>query len=133
MLKITNEKSSFFNKNVKLINTLENEMVEVFLIDEERIIVVPIEDIQKQKNKVFLPKSRKDFYNYMQEAGTTRTDIKNSIAKMIDTGAICLNCIKKEELLNIFDDASKSRLELIEEFRTIRNEQKFDFNLKNRS
>lgn len=133
MLKITNEKSSFFDKNVKLINTLENEMVEVFLIDEERIIVVPIEDIQKQKNKVFLPKSRKDFYNYMQEAGTTRSDIKNSIDKMIDSGAICLNNIKKEDLLSLFDDSSKSRLELIEEFRSIRNEQKFDFNLKNRS
>jgi hypothetical protein len=132
-LKITNSKSGHFNKNVKILQKLENEMVELFLIDDETIIILPLEDVQKQKDKTYIPKSRKDFYNYMQETGTSRTDIKKTIEAMIAKKTLELKSMTENELLSIFDDIQKSRLELIEDFRTLRNERKFDFNLINRS
>lgn len=128
--KITNPNSSYFNKDVNIIQYLENERVELFVVDEEILIVASLNDIAKQ-SQTFKPDSRKSFYEFVQDSKNSRVDIQNTLELMIKESLLTLSNISKEELFYFFENPDKDRQELVDDFRRIRDEGKIEFHLIN--
>ncbi len=128
MNKIINPKSSYFNQNCRIIKKLEDHKLEVLLEEDEILIVVSCEDVDLKKN-VCKPKSRKEFYCHIKDPMTTRNDIKSTISSLVESGGIVTNDLEK--VLSLFSDMDKDPEVLVEEFRAMRDEGVFEFNLPN--
>jgi hypothetical protein len=128
--KITNPNSHYFNKDVNIIQYLENEKVELFVIDDEILIVASLNDITKQ-SQVFKPDSRKSFYEFVQNTKNSRVDIQKTLEVMIKESLLTLIEISKEDLFYFFENPDKDRQELVDDFRRIRDEGKIELHLIN--
>lgn len=128
---ITNEKSAYYKKKVRILEYLPDEKVSVFLICEELLLYLNLNDIS-QNSKTYLPKSRKDFYNFVQNAKTSRTSIVQTVRELVKSGGIVLaEGVSQNELETLIMDESKDKGQIVDEFRTIRDAGKFDFTLPN--
>lgn len=128
---IKNPNSPYFNEKGKILNYLPDEQAEVFLIESENIVVMNLIDLNQNKNR-FIPKSRKDYYQYILEDSTGRADIVEVTENLIQEGLIrIMPGYSKEALINLMMDQDVDKHQLIEEFRLLRDDNQIEFNLIN--
>ncbi len=128
---VTNENSPYFKSKAKIINVLETESVEAFLISEEIIVILKLNDIC-EKSKTYIPSSRKDFYQYIQENTTSRVNIVQTTKALLEKGLIRLGeGFSQEELILLLENEELDKSQVVEEFRYLRDLGKLEFLLKN--
>lgn len=126
---ICNPKSPYYQKQVKVLNYHPNEEVEVFVIEDENLIFVPLDYLTPDCD-TFKPRSRKEFYEFIQNATTSRTQMIETLKYLTTEGILKLNGATSEsDLINIFSNHERS--ELVEKFRSLRDEGGLEFNLIN--
>ena len=131
IVSISNEKSSYFQEKAKVLSYLPDERVELFLMDSEIIVSLSLNDIA-EKNKVFIPKSRKDFYQYIQDDKTCRVNIINTTSALIKKGDILVKePFTEQDLIKLLENEEKDKTQIVDEFRILRDEGKIDFLLIN--
>lgn len=132
--KISNPNSPYFNKKAKVLNYLPNEEVELFILEDEVLVYLKLDDIAQQASKISLPKSRKDFYEYILEPKTCRANIIDTIKKMAEQNIVVLSeSTSIEALTQLVQNEDKDKQQIVEEFRMMRDEGKFEFKLTNNS
>lgn len=128
---VINSHSPYFKSKGKVLSLLPDEEVEVFLFQEEIIVVLKLNDVNLN-SQIFIPQSRKDFYEFMQKATTSRGDIQKTIQELIQKSLITFNSgYSEKELLELIKNETKDKSQLVEEFRNLRDLQKIDFQLIN--
>lgn len=128
---ISNPQSPYFKEKGKVLEFLPQEQVEIFLFKSEIIVAVKLNDIA-QTNKVFQPKSRKDFYTYIQDSKTSRVDIVNCTKKMIEGKVISLSeGFSESDLISLLENEELDKTQIVDEFRNLRDSNKLEFNLVN--
>lgn len=131
VVSVSNPKSSYFKEKAKILSYLPEEKVELFLLTSEIIVCLSLNDIAETK-KTFLPKSRKDFYQYVQDPHTCRVNIVKTTQELIKAGKIKLNeSFPESDLIALLENEEKDKTQLVEEFRNLRTEGKFEFLLAN--
>lgn len=114
-----------FGKKAKIVETRETEVL-VFI--DENIIAFQNNEIEFKAKKVKVPRSRKDFYYFIQ-----RNSQKESL-KILDIylkeKKIVLKDLKKQTLTEVFKKDSKQ--EIIIKIRELRDQGLLEFNLPNR-
>ena len=129
---IVKQGSSYYGAKAKILNYHE-ERVELFLLEEEMIIEMSIEDIEGD-DEVFKPSSRKDFYEFVQNLRTARRQLLSTLNYLINENLIVPKSYDaKEELIALFEDSSRDREDLISEMRRMRDESLIEFKLVNNS
>lgn len=129
MVKVTNKSSPFFNKDVTIQEHLENEMLSVFVPEDEVIVIIHSDDLSLT-SQVKLPRSRKDFYIYIQNEKNSKKDIVLTIKGLIESNSIKLNNITINEF-NLLIEESISRKDIVETIRTQRDLNQIEFLLPN--
>lgn len=129
MVKVTNKSSPFFNKDVTIQEHLENEMLSVFIPEDEIIVTIHSDDVSLS-SQVKLPRSRKDFYIYIQNERNSKKDIMLTIKGLIESNRIKLNNITLNEF-NLLIEESISRKDVVETIRTQRDLNQIEFLLPN--
>lgn len=129
MVKVTNKSSPFFNKDVTIQEHLENEMLSVFIPEDEIIVTIHSDDVSLS-SQVKLPRSRKDFYIYIQNERNSKKDIMLTIKGLIESNSIKLNNITLNEF-NLLIEESISRKDVVETIRTQRDLNQIEFLLPN--
>jgi hypothetical protein len=129
MQKVTNEQSPHFGKQVKIIRSLDNEKVEAFLLDDEVIVELNLNDIAK-RDRIFKPKSRKDFYEFAQKHNTSRIEIYDTVKELIKEELIVLVDITEVGLLKLINELEDKSM-IVDELRSLRDRGVFEFKLVN--
>lgn len=131
LITIKNPSSPYYNEKGKIINYLPDEQAEVFLVESENIVVLNLVDINQNKNK-FIPKSRKEYYQYILDLTTSRADIVEVTENLIQENLIIISeSYNKDALISLMMDLDLDKHQLIEEFRLLRDDGKLDFKLIN--
>lgn len=131
IVSISNEKSSYFKEKAKVLNYLPEEKVELFLLESEIIVCLSLNDIA-EKSRVFIPKSRKDFYQYIQDPKTCRLNIVQTTQALIEKGDLkMIEPFTKENLVSLLENEEKDKTQIVDEFRNLRDEGKIEFLLVN--
>ena len=131
-MKITNPEHIYFNEPVKVMQYLDDEKVELFIEnpDIEVIIIASLNDISNE-SEALLPQSRKEFYEYIQKTTTSRVHIEATLKQLIAKNKIICKTISEDGLVNLIRNNDLDKTQLIEEFRSLRDQDFFDFNLTN--
>lgn len=129
IITVINQNSSYYNQKGKLIALLPDEKAEVFLMQEETIVILNLSDINLNQN-IFKPQSRKDLYDYMQNPTTSRIDLIKTISQLVKDQFITFNAdYSLEKLKDLLENQDIDKFQLVEEFRMLRDQGKFEFNL----
>lgn len=129
IITVVNPQSCYHKQKGKLLALLPDEKAEVFLMQEEIIVVLNLSDINLNQ-QTFKPQSRKDFYDYVQKQTTSRADIIKTVNQLIKDQMITFNGgYSPENLQDLLENPEIDKYQLVEEFRTLRDQGKFDFNL----
>lgn len=128
---ICNPNSPYYQKQVKIRQYHPNEEVEVFVLEDEALIFVPL-DYLTPDSETFKPRSRKDFYEFVQNPTTSRTQMIETLKYLTSEKLLTIHAPSTElEIIDLF--TNYERTELVEKFRTLRDEGILAFNLANNS
>lgn len=128
------KESPYCGAKAKIHRQCPDERVELFLIEEEIIIEVPLSYIATDNSKVYKPKSRKDFYEQIQNQKNNRKDLIATLNYLVSANLIVPSSPEvKGELIFLLEDANQDRDQIIQAFRDMRDAGKFEFKLANNS
>lgn len=129
IITVVNPQSCYHNQKGKLLSLLPDEKAEIFLLNDEIIVVLNLSDINLNQ-QTFKPQSRKDFYDYVQRPTTSRTDMVKTVNQLVKDQVITFSAgYKPENLQDLLENPELDKYQLVEEFRTLRDQGKFEFNL----
>jgi hypothetical protein len=129
IITVVNPESCYHQQKGKLLALLPEEKAEVFLMQEEIIVVLNLSDINLNQ-QIFKPQSRKDFYDYVQKVTTSRSDMVRTVNQLIKDEVIKFNPgYTPENLQSLLENLDLDKYQLVEEFRALRDQGKFDFTL----
>lgn len=129
MVKITNKNHPYFNQDVSIVETLENDELSVFIPSEETIITIKQADIESTA-KLKTPRSRKDFYIYIQNEKNSKKDIILTVKKLHELSHIKLNTLSLDNFCLHLDECI-SRKDIVEKIRELRDNNDIEFLLPN--
>jgi len=129
MVKVTNKNSPFFNKDVSIQEHLDNEYLSVFIPEDEIIVTIHSDDLSFLSN-IKLPKSRKDFYIYIQNEKNSKKDIMLTIKGLIESNCIKLNNTTLTEFTLLIEE-SITRKDIVETIRNQRDLNQIEYLLPN--
>ena len=134
LVTISNKNSPYFGEKGKILSYLPEEKAEVFLTQSEIIVVLSLNDFSEPKTKAFSPKSRKDFYEFILNDKTSRVDITKTAQAMIERGEIVIKGeYSVQALVTLLNDSERDKAQIVEDFRTLRDQGYIEFNLANNS
>lgn len=129
IITVVNPESCYHKQKGKLLNLLPEEKAEIFLLQEEIIVVLNLSDINLNQ-QTFKPQSRKEFYDYVQKPTTSRADMVKTVNQLIKDRHITFNPgYSFDNLQGLLENPEMDKYQLVEEFRTLRDQGKFEFNL----
>lgn len=129
IITVVNPKSCYHNQKGKLLSLLPDEKVEIFLLNDEIIVVLNLSDINLNQ-QTFKPQSRKDFYDYVQKVSTSRSDMVKTVNQLVKDKIITFSAgYNPENLQDLLENPDLDKYQVVEEFRMLRDQGKFEFNL----
>lgn len=109
------QSGTYKGSKYKLQNYIDDNHAEVFLPEEELLVIVNVYDLHKQKN-VFKPKSRIDFHTTVKKTEFTKDKLLSTLQWLLDNNHVTVkNNEVKEELIQLFK-SEKHKDEILEEF-----------------
>lgn len=105
-----------------------DQLAEIFLVEEEIIIEVPILELNCL-GKNLKPKSRKEFYILVKSAKTSKSDIKKTLDFLFKTKKI--ESDNKDDVYDLFLNEDMEKGTIIEKFQKMRDDGLLKFTLIN--
>lgn len=154
MVVITNKESIHFGKVGKIVEEIKDENLFLVYVPKEEALYqfsssefsnTGVSNKSKKNTKLNIkniPKSRKDFYFFITKKETKRRDIVNLIEQMKKDSLFVIKkkkdeqddtAVSEEYLTDYISDLENSKVDIINEIRTLRDQGFIEFNLPNNS